>query len=443
MLGQGRWVAFLYLLLLIPLAEAAGSDARAMKYYGLGVHAFYRGSYESAIQNFDIASGYDNRDPRIYLFRGLAKQRLGYFAEPDFQMGAQLEVALGRRDVGRALERVQGSDRLTVEKYRREARRLPREMVAAVVPPAPAHPVPTPVARPRSRPRPSAAQVEYQAAPLPVEATDPFREDATGLLGRGELRPAGGPAANALASPEITADDPGEAFGDDDPFGSGVAETDAPAAEAPVAGEDIFQFGDEPAAPSGVADRPAVAAPRTPSPAGAPSPPSKPSAMGAALRAFGRGLMPAVPVPPQGQQMLDRFQGQQAGPSDDPFGPAASDSTPNAPNAAGDEGGFSDDPFAPGATDAAAPAEAAPADRAAGDEDAADPFAPGAEDSAPNASGDEGGFSDDPFGPGAGDSSSGAAPSGAAPSGDSTNAPGAADSGEFEDPFADDPFGPK
>jgi hypothetical protein len=93
------------LVVAIWAAAARADQAEALKYYGRGVRDVHRGQYFSAIQHLDLASAHDHRDPRIYFYRGLAKLRLGwqYDAIADFQMGSQLEVALGRRDVGRAL----------------------------------------------------------------------------------------------------------------------------------------------------------------------------------------------------------------------------------------------------------------------------------------------------------------------------------------------------
>ena len=90
------------------------------------MHAFYRGDYATAIDNFDRATGYGSLDPRVFYFRGVAKFRQGRSDEArfDFQYGAQLEARQGRTDVGRSLQRVQGQDRVVLEQYRRQAHRL-------------------------------------------------------------------------------------------------------------------------------------------------------------------------------------------------------------------------------------------------------------------------------------------------------------------------------
>jgi len=71
-----------------------------------------------------IAAG--SRDPRVFYFRGLAYLKFGRTseAEMDFQKGAELESRDINKyyNVGRALERVQGSDRQLLETYRVQAR---------------------------------------------------------------------------------------------------------------------------------------------------------------------------------------------------------------------------------------------------------------------------------------------------------------------------------
>jgi len=96
--------------------------------YGNGVHAYFGGDFQSS---YDALSGVieaGGTDPRAHYFRGLAALKLGRIdeAEADFQQGASLEAegrgSVGSRVIGRALERVQGCDRLKLEQYRGRAR---------------------------------------------------------------------------------------------------------------------------------------------------------------------------------------------------------------------------------------------------------------------------------------------------------------------------------
>lgn len=108
-----------------------GSDAWLKQAYGLGVQSFFSGDYQRAYDELtDVvaaasAVSVDSVDPRVLYFRGLAARRLGRFdeAEADFARGAVLEAdATGDWPVGRSLERVQGPDRLALERYRIRSR---------------------------------------------------------------------------------------------------------------------------------------------------------------------------------------------------------------------------------------------------------------------------------------------------------------------------------
>ena len=244
------WASLVCVCGLLP-ANADADTVDLARQYGAGVHDYYRGCYYDAIQHFDLAMGDQSRDARVYFFRGLAKLRLGWTgdARMDFVTGAQLEAALNRGDVGRALERVQGADRMLIERYRREAKLIPRVMLEQMVP-QPIEPVVPPVVAPGTKP-------QVRLPNLPADRSDPFREDAPGMLGRGDLEPAKEPAEAkppATRSTPSTADDDMDPFaegpGDDEPFGSGVA----PDAEVSDDSQDPFAM-DDPAP----ADEPAAA----------------------------------------------------------------------------------------------------------------------------------------------------------------------------------------
>lgn len=119
----------------VPQAAAQpfplGSDAWLKQAYGLGVQSFFSGDYQRAYDELtDVvaaasAESVNALDPRVLYFRGLAARRLGRFdeAEADFARGAALEAeATGDWPVGRSLERIQGPDRLALERYRLRSR---------------------------------------------------------------------------------------------------------------------------------------------------------------------------------------------------------------------------------------------------------------------------------------------------------------------------------
>lgn len=105
----------------MPLSE----DAAIARAFGNGVHAFFGGSYQEAYDNLSAAMAAGSRDPRTLYFRGLAARRMGRIdeAEADFTKAARIEAdALGDWPVSRTLERVQGQDRLALERHRVRSR---------------------------------------------------------------------------------------------------------------------------------------------------------------------------------------------------------------------------------------------------------------------------------------------------------------------------------
>src|SRR5262245_53682540 len=93
--------------------------------YGRGVHAFFSQRTADAYNALNAAIVNGSRDPRAYYFRGLALNRLGRpdEAKNDFRTATQLEMLGGQPySVGRALERIQGSERMLLETHRNAAR---------------------------------------------------------------------------------------------------------------------------------------------------------------------------------------------------------------------------------------------------------------------------------------------------------------------------------
>jgi hypothetical protein len=122
---------FLTLIASLTFALAATQLAQAQvredasRLYGHGVHAYFAGNSSQAETCLSSALELNTNDPRYYYFRGLALLRMGRSEEArgDMILAAQLEAQHpGRFAVGAALERVQGADRLLLERFRREAR---------------------------------------------------------------------------------------------------------------------------------------------------------------------------------------------------------------------------------------------------------------------------------------------------------------------------------
>ena len=110
---------------------------------GGGIHAYHAGDFDRAYDDLTNAIEAGTDDPRSYYFRGLAALKLGRTseAEADFTTGADRELSTGSiRRVSQSLERVQGHDRLTLERFRARARlgalQRDREVYGSRTPPA-------------------------------------------------------------------------------------------------------------------------------------------------------------------------------------------------------------------------------------------------------------------------------------------------------------------
>ena len=110
----------------LAAAEFVGEEPLAVRSaIGDGMHAYHAGQYDRAYDDLTNAIEAGTDDPRGYYFRGLAALQLGRTSEAraDFTTGADRELANGGvRRVSQSLERVQGPDRLTLERYRARAR---------------------------------------------------------------------------------------------------------------------------------------------------------------------------------------------------------------------------------------------------------------------------------------------------------------------------------
>ncbi|NBV45323.1 MAG: hypothetical protein EBR86_06685 [Planctomycetia bacterium] len=227
----------------LPVHAAQGTPADPLAVstaYGAGVHAFHSLDYARAHHDFTAAIEAGTDDPRAFYYRGLAALKLGRTDEAvaDFADGASREAGgAGSLAVSRALERVQGPDRLCLEQYRARAR------VAAVqrdesairgrysdiydaeadvlrrVRPRVSVPPPEPVAPPAARPTPPA-----QGAP------------------RRPRLPADGTGRPAL--PRQSAD-PADPFGDDPVNDSRIDHRDKQLEERGAERDDVFDQRDQ------------------------------------------------------------------------------------------------------------------------------------------------------------------------------------------------------
>lgn len=111
-----------------PVAAQPSVDSvPTLAVYGSGVHSFFAGQLARSYDDLTNAIEAGSSDPRVYYFRGLAALRMGRTdeAEADFTKGAELESDPEKVmvvDVARALERVQGPERMQLERHRTRAR---------------------------------------------------------------------------------------------------------------------------------------------------------------------------------------------------------------------------------------------------------------------------------------------------------------------------------
>ncbi|MCO8123740.1 tetratricopeptide repeat protein [Stieleria sp. TO1_6] len=224
-----------------PKASAQNESLLA-EVYGQGVHAYYAGHYNDAVEYLTAAIDGGTRDPRAYYFRGIVSNNQGRLAEAeaDWMQGAELEAQRGGAEsIGRSLSRFQGSARLKLEQIRQRAKleamktagsRSDTRMRQLGLQPAPAATAQPPAAaRPAATPPPPAP-----SAPV---ADNPF---------------SGGDAAMAQGKPKVESNNVLEGS-DENPF----ADDPAPASGQPAAAGDAgdaMPFGDAPATDSPAAD---------------------------------------------------------------------------------------------------------------------------------------------------------------------------------------------
>lgn len=93
--------------------------------FGAGVHSYFAGDYARSYDDLSAVIQAGSQDPRPRYFRGLAALQLGRLdeAEADFSEGAELEArGTGAWPVAKSLERIQGCDRLRLERHRVRAK---------------------------------------------------------------------------------------------------------------------------------------------------------------------------------------------------------------------------------------------------------------------------------------------------------------------------------
>jgi tetratricopeptide (TPR) repeat protein len=221
-LRVGLVIATLAAGLAAGLAPAGDMPSALATGYGNGVHAFNEGDYQCSYDELSRVVEAGSNDPRAFYFRGLAALKLGRVdeADADFQQGATLEAdGVGGRAVSRALERIQGCDRLKLEQFRSQARvsAVQRDREAIRQRYSDIYEAEPEVLR-RRRPEP----VEPVQAPAPKEPGPAAKATTEEAAEEPAAEPAKEPAEETTAEPADTSD----------PFGDApAAEEEAPAEE--------------------------------------------------------------------------------------------------------------------------------------------------------------------------------------------------------------------
>lgn len=236
-------------LLLLSTSWATAQETILGQMYGAGVHAYYSNDYYRAHEQFSSAITAGCQDPRCYYYRGLCLTRMGRpeEAQADFEMGARLETADVNHfyNVPAALQRIQGHDRLTVERFRTQARmtalQRERELRAArygeqrqeeqrvLLQQAEA----APAAPPAMTAQPSAVGA-FQTGPIDEPVMEQPAAPAAPAVAEEKPAQAAPPAANPFAAPAA-----------DDPFAAKPATEEKAEAKPAAAADDPFGMATE------------------------------------------------------------------------------------------------------------------------------------------------------------------------------------------------------
>lgn len=235
------WLAVGFLCL--SWAPAAAQEGVLSELYGKGVHAYFANRPWVALEHFNSVLDNGSNDPRAHYFRGLTYLQLGDqgSADKDFRAAATLETADSNEfyDVSRALERIQGRQRLAIESYRtngrlealKRAKQLEYERYERIrtsepnvtIPPEEAPPAEALPEEPASEP------AEEPAAPGAAPVQDPFAEEPA------TKEPAADEPADPAMEEEATPEPAAEETPVEEPVAEPTTTEEPPAVEEPAA----------------------------------------------------------------------------------------------------------------------------------------------------------------------------------------------------------------
>ena len=96
-------------------------------YYSLAKNSFTKNDFQNTIAYLTRAIDLNPRDPRFYVYRGLARKKQGMNVEAaqDIQIATSLESESPGVNLSKAIERIQGPDRMWIEKIRNDPATIP------------------------------------------------------------------------------------------------------------------------------------------------------------------------------------------------------------------------------------------------------------------------------------------------------------------------------
>lgn len=206
------FAARLFSIILFAATVASASDL------GDGMQLYFSGDFQNSHAVLTKLVSQGDVDPRTHFFRGLTNRRLGdnKAAAIDFGKGAALELTSDAKGVGESLQRVQGMDRLVLEKHRTMARLAARHRAQ------PLAPVPIVIAATREVKLVTTPPTQLDIPVFRLASEIPFRQPSTavaeGIPATGPLPPAPNQSTAMNEQPVGTGVATAETDADFDPF---------------------------------------------------------------------------------------------------------------------------------------------------------------------------------------------------------------------------------
>jgi hypothetical protein len=256
-------LGWLMMATLFVVEPVSGQHDDSAMLYGEGVQAYFHGDCSRAEQYLSGALEAASDDPRTYYFRALSLLRQGRIAEArgDMMVGAALEAQRpGRYPVGEALIRVQGHDRLLLEKFRRQARLDAAGSTSASMPYSPSESAaqrkqvvipleeylrpgnPRPAAHRVTAPPPRTFAPSGEPPATDVRSRNPFRDDPQSPAAPPPVLPPPPSQPVPSETPPVDSEDPFPEAAEGAAGDASVPPPTTPEAESPPAVDEVDPF---------------------------------------------------------------------------------------------------------------------------------------------------------------------------------------------------------